>query len=175
MSYRITHRSLTQISKIPSIQNIREWLVCYRQLNFTNEYSSTFMTPQVHNKTLCLVYSFLSAIFILLLLASPFIINNNVGDSHSISFEKLLTIIVICSIILVITLLLLSTAYGLFKRRRWVRVPALVLVMIFVWSFPLGTMLAIYTWWFLHSEGATEIYSTPKNSTATINQSSING
>jgi hypothetical protein len=117
------------------------------------------MTPQDHNKTLCLIYGFLSAVFILLLLASPFIINNNVGDPHSpISTGKLLTIIVIFCIILLPTLLLLFTAYGLYKRKRWVRVTASILAILFVWSFPLGTALAVYTWWFIHSEGSKQLF-----------------
>jgi hypothetical protein len=119
------------------------------------------MTPQDHNKTLYLVYSFLSAIFILLLLASPFIINNNYGDSHSMDSGKLLTSIIVCSVILLVTLLLLSTTYGLFKRRGWVRVTASILAVLFIWSFPLGTALAVYTWWFLHSEGSKQLYSRP--------------
>ncbi len=120
------------------------------------------MTPKDHNKTLCLIYSFLSVVFILLLLASPFIINNNLGDPHSpMKTDKLLMIIGIFCIILILTLLLLSTAYGLFKRKRWVRVPASILALLFVWSFPLGTALAVYTWWFMHSEGSKQLFSSP--------------
>ena len=52
----------------------------------------------------------------------------------------------------------LSTAYGLFKRRRWARILSLVLTGIFVLLFPLGTALAVYTWWFMHSDGAKGIY-----------------
>ncbi len=118
------------------------------------------MRPQDHNKTLCLVYSFLSVVFILLLLASPFIINNNVGDPHSpIGTGKLLTIIIVFCLVLLLTLLLLSTAYGLYKRKRWMRVTASILAVLFVWSFPLGTALAIYTWWFIYSEGRKQLYS----------------
>lgn len=54
---------------------------------------------------------------------------------------------------------LLSTAYGLLSRRRWGRILALVSTVLFVWLFPLGTALAIYVWWFLHSEGGKQLYS----------------
>ena len=54
----------------------------------------------------------------------------------------------------------LSTAYGLFKRRRWARISSLVLSALLVWFVPLGTALAVYTWWFMHSDGAKQIYKT---------------
>jgi len=118
------------------------------------------MTSQDHNKTLCMVYSLLSVAFFLLLLASPFIIKNNVGDPHApIGSGKLLTIIIVFCLVLLLTLLLSSTAYGFYKRKRWVRVTASILAILFVWSFPLGTALAIYTWWFIHSEGRKQLYS----------------
>jgi Na+-driven multidrug efflux pump len=119
------------------------------------------MTAHDHNKTLCLVYSFLSIIFILLLVASPFIINNNFGDPHSTDSGKVLVILSICGVILVIKILLLSTAYGLLKRKRWTRIPAFIMAALFVWSFPLGTALAVYTWWFMHSEGGKQLYLKP--------------
>jgi hypothetical protein len=54
---------------------------------------------------------------------------------------------------------LYAIAYGLFKRRRWARIAALVSSGLFVLLFPLGTALAIYTWSFMHSEGGKLLYS----------------
>jgi hypothetical protein len=59
-----------------------------------------------------------------------------------------------------IPLLQLLTAFGLSRRRRWARIVALIFSVFYVWVFPLGTALAIYTWWFLHSEGGKRLYAT---------------
>jgi len=55
--------------------------------------------------------------------------------------------------------LLFLIPYGLFKRKRWARISVLILSGVFVWLFPLGTILAAYTWWFMHSEEAKQLYS----------------
>jgi uncharacterized protein involved in cysteine biosynthesis len=60
---------------------------------------------------------------------------------------------------LLIAILLWSAVYGLFKRRAWVRIPALILAGLLVWLVPLGTALAVYTWWFMFSESAKHLYS----------------
>ena len=56
-------------------------------------------------------------------------------------------------------LLQLLAAYGLLKRRRWGRILALIFSALYVFFFPLGTLLAIYTYWFLHSAGARRLYA----------------
>jgi hypothetical protein len=43
------------------------------------------------------------------------------------------------------------TSYGLFRRRRWARLLALIFCVLYVVIFPLGTALAIYIWVFMHS------------------------
>jgi len=54
---------------------------------------------------------------------------------------------------------LLSTSFGLLRRRPWGRILALISTVLFVWLVPLGTALAVYAWWFLHSEGGKRLYS----------------
>jgi O-antigen/teichoic acid export membrane protein len=118
------------------------------------------MNPQDHSKTLGLIYTFFGGLFTLLLLASPFIIAVNIDDAPSPRRAgQILIAIVIFIIVLLLTTLLASTAYGLFKRRSWVRIPALILAALSVWFFPLGTALTVYTWWFVHSEGAKQLYA----------------
>jgi drug/metabolite transporter (DMT)-like permease len=60
---------------------------------------------------------------------------------------------------LLLAAVLLLIPYGLFRRRRWARICVLILAALFVWLFPLGTILTIYTWWFMHSEGAKRLYN----------------
>ena len=45
----------------------------------------------------------------------------------------------------VLPLLQLLTGFGLLKTRSWGRVLAFVLSAVYVWIFPLGTLLAVYT------------------------------
>ena len=61
-------------------------------------------------------------------------------------------------LLLVLTLSLAFVGVGFLKHRRWVRLPALILCAPAVLSFPFGTGLAVYTWWFLHSEGGQRIF-----------------
>jgi len=118
------------------------------------------MTPQDHNKTLCLAYSFLSAVFVLLIFAAPWIIAHNVDDPPSLRrSEQMLFAITIFSVVLLIILLFASTTYGLFRRRPWARTPALISAVLVIWLFPLGTALGIYTWYVMHSEGIKQLYS----------------
>jgi len=58
----------------------------------------------------------------------------------------------------VLPLLKLLTGFGLLKTRMWGRVLAFVLAAVYVWVFPLGTLLAIYTYWFLVSEIGKNLY-----------------
>lgn len=53
----------------------------------------------------------------------------------------------------------LLTAYGLFTVRRWGRILSLLFSVLYVWVFPFGTLLAIYTWWFLYGEMGRRLYS----------------
>ena len=118
------------------------------------------MTPSDHNKALTIIFGMLGTLFTLPLLASPMILAANIDDFPSPRRDKqILTAVVIICIVLGAALLLLSTAYGLHKRKSWARVSALIIAILVVWSFPLGTALGIYTWWFLHSEGGKDLYS----------------
>lgn len=55
----------------------------------------------------------------------------------------------------------LLIAYGLFSVRRWARALALAFCVLYVFIFPLGTLLAVYTWWFLYSDNGRHLYGAP--------------
>jgi hypothetical protein len=61
--------------------------------------------------------------------------------------------------ILPLPLLQLLTAYGVFTIRRWGRMLALIFSVFYVLVFPLGTLLAVYTWWVLYGESGRQLYS----------------
>jgi hypothetical protein len=113
------------------------------------------MTPQDHNKTLGIIYGVLGGLLTIgaiVELVRIIIVEKELARILSDSY--LMPII----LGLLFTIILLSTSYGLFKRRRWARNLSLVLAALFVLLFPLGTALAVYTWWFMHSEGAKLLY-----------------
>jgi hypothetical protein len=125
------------------------------------------MTPQDHNKTLALLYGIIGT---LALTGLTFIVMRQIDKSPSsvpsqtAQHIKLLVAIKNSAAdlsLLLPPLLQLVTAYGLFMKRRWGRIIALIFSAFFVLLFPLGTGLAIYTWWFLHSKGARQLYFEP--------------
>lgn len=61
--------------------------------------------------------------------------------------------------VLPLPLLQLLTAYGVFTIRRWGRTLALIFSVLYVFVFPLGTLLAVYTWWVLYGENGRQLYS----------------
>lgn len=121
------------------------------------------MNPQDHNKTLGIIYSFLGVVlaiaaFVMLSkslseiveVAQPQFNSPSTNDPFPL---KMGLISASCAIIF------LSTAYGLFRKKRWARIAVLIFACVFVWLFPLGTILAAYSWWFMHSEGARQLYA----------------
>lgn len=120
-------------------------------------YLIAIMTPQDHNKTLGIIFSVLGGILALAALVElvrVITIEKELGRIRSDSLLQILILIGLC-----LMTVLLTTAYGLFKRRSWARSAALILSGLFVWLFPLGTALAVYNWWFMHSKGAKQLYS----------------
>jgi hypothetical protein len=115
------------------------------------------MSPQDHNKTLGIIYYFLGGILVLAALIELVRVIVLERELDRIRSDSFLQIIILIALALMV--ILLSTAYGLFKRRSWARILALILSSLLIWLFPLGTALAIYTWWFLHSEDAKQLYS----------------
>jgi amino acid transporter len=108
------------------------------------------MTPQDHNKTLVILHAALGAFFTLGLLASPWIIAQNLRHR-----EQIPVAVLIFGIVLVMALLFWSTAIAMYRRKPVGRKLALisaVAVLPIVW--PIGT----YSWWFMHSEGAKQMY-----------------
>jgi cytochrome bd-type quinol oxidase subunit 1 len=114
------------------------------------------MTPQDHNKTLGIIYGLLGGLLgtVVLVIKLKTFFSEQVPQGREDPF--LLTAVPVG---LVLALLLLLTAFGLFRRRRWSRILALMMACLFIWLFPLGTLLAIYTWWYMHSEGGKQLYT----------------
>jgi hypothetical protein len=122
------------------------------------------MRPRDHNKTLAVLNAVIGSYCVLPLLASPWILAKNVDAYPSPRRADQITIAVVVSTLLVVFgALFLSTAYGLWRKRRWVRRVALASAFVQLFVFP---FVAVYTWWFLHSEGGRELYPAATESEA---------
>lgn len=122
------------------------------------------MTAQDHAKTLGIIYLIVGG-FLSLLPLGFFIWAAYVSDAefeHSLNFSKWSTsgLLMVAGVLLLFLLALcvLFIGVGFLRRKRWARVPALIFCAPAILSFPFGTGLAIYTWWFLHSEGGKRIF-----------------
>jgi ABC-type multidrug transport system permease subunit len=117
------------------------------------------MSPTDHNKTLVIIYSLLGGFFILPIFAAPWIIAKNVDSypSPRRDSQVLIAIVVFCAVIS-LALLFLSTAVGLYRRKRWAWTLALAAAAPLL---PLCPPIAAYTWWFMHSEGGKQLYEKP--------------
>ena len=115
------------------------------------------MTPRDHNKTLAIIYSLLGGLLAVAALVEFVRVITLDRELERIRTSTELKVVIPVGLLLMA--FLISTAYGLLRRRPWGRVLALVSTILFIWLFPLGTALAIYSWWFLHSEGGKQLYS----------------
>jgi hypothetical protein len=108
------------------------------------------MTPRDHNKTISIAYGLIGLLSLMIVLA-VIEIRKSSSPTH---IPRLSTALYF----LPLPLLNLLTSYGLIMKRRWGRLLALLLSIIYVWIFPLGTALAAYTWYFLHSAGGKALF-----------------
>src|SRR4051812_20399819 len=100
------------------------------------------MTPRDHNRTLGIIHGLLGVLVVVgLALAAVSEMRRHPADVA----ERLWWMLYM----LPLPVLQLLTAYGLFTLRKWGRILALLLSALYIWGFPLGTLLAVYTWWVL--------------------------
>jgi hypothetical protein len=110
------------------------------------------MTPREHNRTVGILHGLLGAL-VLTGLAVAAVLEG--GRRPADAAEKLAWM----PFMLPLPLLQLLTAYGVFTVRRWGRTLALLSCVIYVFVFPLGTLLAAYTWWALFGEAGRRLYN----------------
>lgn len=112
------------------------------------------MTPRDHNRTVGIAHGLVGALILTGLIIAAVI---EARRRPSAAAERLAWMLYM----LPLPLLQLLTAYWLLTIRRWGRTLALVLSAIYVWVFPVGTLLAVYTFWFLLSEEGKSLYAKP--------------
>jgi uncharacterized membrane protein len=108
------------------------------------------LTTEDHNKTLVGIHLAFGIFFAAGLVASPWIIAQNFRNK-----EKLLLAVFVFGLVSLLTLLMFSTAIAMLKRKpigkKLALVSAVLLLTIF-WP------AAVYSWWFMHSDGAKRLY-----------------
>jgi len=112
------------------------------------------VSPQDHNKTLAILHAAIGTFFTLGLIASPWIIAQNFKSP-----DKILLAVSVFGIVFLCAVLFWSTAIAMFRRKpigRKLSFAAAILAIPIVW--PVG----IYTWWFMHSEGAKQMYGVKR-------------
>ena len=111
------------------------------------------MIPRDHNRMLGIIHGLLGAL-VLLGLAVAAISESRRHPADAL--ERLWWMLYV----LPLPLIQLLTGFSLLRTRRLGRVLAFVLSAVYVWLFPLGTLLAVYTVWFLQSEGGRQLYGS---------------
>lgn len=56
----------------------------------------------------------------------------------------------------------LLAGYGLLRRREWGRILAIVVALLNLFNFPLGTLLGVYTLWVLLQTNANKLFAQDK-------------
>jgi small neutral amino acid transporter SnatA (MarC family) len=113
------------------------------------------MSPEAHNRTLVVIHSLVGWFFALPLIAAPWVIAKNVDSYPSPRREGqiIIAVVAVCFVLL-LALIFLSTAVGLYRRKLWGRKLAFVTsVLMLVWP-----PAAAYIWWFIHTEGGKHLY-----------------
>jgi hypothetical protein len=68
----------------------------------------------------------------------------------------------VASIVIILSAPSIIVGLGLRKRREWARIFALVLAVLHLFSFPLGTAVGIYAFWVLLNPEATQIFASQR-------------
>lgn len=84
------------------------------------------------------------------------------GDSEAIFITGIIGT-VLASVFIVMAIPGFIAAYGLFKFKEWARILAVILGMINLINFPIGTALGIYTLWALLNQETITLFLNQRN------------
>ena len=109
------------------------------------------MTLRDHNRTLGIIHGLLGALVLVGLAVGAV---SELRRRPTDAAERLRWMLYVLPLLL----LQLLMAYGVLTLRRWGRILALFFSALYVWIFPLGTLLAVYTWWVMYGEIGRRLY-----------------
>lgn len=131
------------------------------------------MTPQEHNKYLGiahLVYAgFQLLMIILMMVFMGTMMSSILGQARRMgddSFPSFMPVILVFAgaLQLAFTIPSMVAGFAFLKRRAWAKVAGIAGGIVAAMSFPIGTALAVYTFWFLFSDAWKQVYEnlTPR-------------
>lgn len=110
------------------------------------------MTPRDHNRTLGFLYGLVGTLFLIGLAVAALL---EARRHPAAAMQRLAWMFYV----LPLPVLQLLTAYGTYTIKRWGRILGLIFSALYVWVFPFGTLLAVYTWWVLFGETGRSLYT----------------
>jgi hypothetical protein len=125
------------------------------------------ITPQEHNKFVGLAqlgYAGFHLLMMIVVMAfEAFMFRNIYSRSQEMGGAPPTPFIVLIFVFiglfsLVLTVPSVVAGYALLKRRRWAKVAGIVAGVTAATSFPIGTAVAVYTFWFVFSDVGKQIY-----------------
>jgi hypothetical protein len=124
------------------------------------------LTPEEHNKYLGishLVYGglFLLFAFLMLLFFTGMISMMPGGSEGPPMFFFVFMWLFFAVIYGAMTVPSLIAGYGLLKRKKWAKTASIIAGVLAAMSFPIGTAVCVYTFWFLFSEPGKVLYDKP--------------
>jgi len=129
------------------------------------------MTPQEHNRFVGLAHVGYAGLHVLMMIASLAVVGFMFENIYSRSQEMggppppafLGVILVFAGIFNIVTTIpSIVAGYALLKRRPWAKVAGIVGGVVAAMSFPIGTAVAVYTFWFLFSDVGKQVYGVKK-------------
>ncbi len=126
------------------------------------------MTPEEHNKFLGISHLVYGGLFGLMMVAMlvffSFIIGLSAsrqppdGPPAALFFMMFLFMSLFYGMLIIPSFI---AGYGLLRRRKWARLASIIAGVLAGMSFPIGTAVCIYTFWFLFSEPGKTLYDKP--------------
>ena len=124
------------------------------------------MTPEQHNKYLAISHLAYGSLFLLLALlmltfftAMLRFMPGDPGGPPAFFFVFMWLFFVV--IYGAMTIPSLIAGYGLWKRKKWAKTASIIAGVLAAMSFPVGTAVCVYTFWFLFSNPGKVLYDKP--------------
>jgi len=124
------------------------------------------LTPEQHNKYLGISHLVYGSLFLLLMLGmmvfmSVMFAAMPSGPNGPPAFFFAFIWLFFGLIYGAMTIPSLIAGYGLLKRKKWAKTAAIIAGVLSGMSFPMGTAVCVYTFWFLFSEPGKILYDKP--------------
>jgi len=120
------------------------------------------MTAEDHNRTLAtlhFIYGAMHGLTLAGLLLLVVVVELATPAASSIStFWIALGVLTFVVLLLVVGLVPLVVGYALQRQRKWAKVAGIIAGVVAATSFPIGTAVAVYTFWFLFSDVGKQLY-----------------